>query len=97
MYQETLEELVMAKKVHMAGRQLTILENGAVYVLTPAVKFIRCETSQQDPFGLTGKYASHEKLTEKGAEIFLNSIIYNKHSYQVDQGYFCIPCEEKLV
>ncbi len=93
MYQETLEELVMAKKVQVAGRQLTVVENGAVYVLTPAVKFVRCETCQQDPFGLSGKYATHEKLTEKGAEIFLSSIIYNKQSYQVEQGYFCIPFE----
>ncbi len=93
MYQETLEELVMAKKVEFAGRQLTIVENGAVYLLTPAVKFVRCETCQKDPFDLVGKYATHEKLAEQGAEIFLSSIIYNKHSYQVEQGYFCIPCE----
>lgn len=93
MYQETLEELVMAKKVVVAGQELTIIDNGAVYLLTPAVKFVCCETCKEDPFRLTGKYASHEKLTEKGAEIFLSSIIYNKHSYQVDQGYFCVPAE----
>ena len=94
LFQETLEELMASKKVEVTGKRLTMTENGAVYSITPAVKFIKCETCDTDPFNLVGKFASYDRLTEEGAEIFLSSIIYKEQSYKIEQGYICIPKED---
>lgn len=91
LFQEKLEELVATKKATVSGCTMTMTDNNLVYTILPAVKFIHCETSSEDPFKLVGKIAPYDRLNEEGAEIFLSSIIYKKHSYKVEQGYICSP------
>lgn len=95
LFQETLEELVAAGTVRVTGTLLTMMETGVDYSITPAVKIIRCETCEDDPNELVGKYAAYDNLTREGAEVFMSSIIYKKQSYQIEHGYICCHAPEK--
>lgn len=89
--QETLEDLMSKKKVTVSGDRLVMVDNNDAYQITPAVKFLQCETNDGDPLKLVGKIARYDKLNKDGAEIFLSSVIYKKESYKIQQGYICSP------
>lgn len=89
LFQEALEELLSNKKVTVTGDCLAMVDNDDVYKITPAVKFLQCETNESDPLQLVGKIAPYDNLNKDGAEIFLSSVIYKKESYKIQQGYIC--------
>lgn len=89
LFQEALEELVASHTVRVSGTLLTMIETGEEYSIIPAVKITRCETSEEDPYGLVGKYAAYDNLTKEGAEVFMSSIIYKEQSYRIEHGFIC--------
>lgn len=87
LYQEKLEQLVLTRQAVLSGNQLLFQDRQLSLLLTPAVKVLSCETALKDPFHLTGKFIPSAVLTRCGADLFLSSFIYRKHSYRIETGF----------
>lgn len=88
--QEDLEQLISQDRIKLDGVWVSIGELNASYHLTPAVKILSCESDPNDPLQLNNKYIPLSTLIKAGADIYINSITVQHHSYLVDQGYICI-------
>lgn len=88
--QEDLERLISQGRTKLDGVWVSIEELNASYHLTPAVRIRSCESDPNDPLQLNNKYIPHSTLIKAGADIYLNSITLQHHSYLVDQGYICL-------
>lgn len=88
--QEDLEKLVSQGRTKLDGVWVSIEELNVSYHLTPAVKILSCESDPNDPLQLNNKYIPLSTLSKAGADIYINSITLQHHSYLVDQGYICM-------
>jgi hypothetical protein len=87
--QEKLEKLIIQGKTRLDGFYLTLIDTNIAYHLTPAVRILCCESNPLDPLKLTNRFIPLSTLQTTGADIYLNSIVLQTHSYLVDQGYIC--------
>jgi hypothetical protein len=95
LFQDNLEALIKANKVTLDGNVLYMPKARHTYLLTPAVKVISCETSPTDPFHLVGKFIPADLLATGGADLFICSFIYKKHSYKIEAGFIGTFCEHQ--
>lgn len=87
LYQDTLEQLLLDRKVILQDDLLCLTDQDITFKLTPAVKVLSCETSENDPLHLAGKFIPVNLLTKSGADLFLSSFILNEHSYRIETGF----------
>ena len=57
------------------------------YKLEPAFRFLRVSGDDPDPHGLVGEIKTDKELKELGADVYLNSCIYQDVPYDLEQGY----------
>ena len=86
--QQMLDNMSNENKVHIEeDNRLTFLSNKLTYHLEAALKFLSCETSHKDPHKLIGKIITTSTLKEKGADLFMDSVIYKDEAYKTEQGF----------
>lgn len=86
--QSMLDSMTDAGKIRVEQGVLTMLaaDNPSFHLL-PAYRFVRTIDNGPDPAGLVGQIRSERELREMGAEIYMDSVIYQDVAYQADPGF----------
>ncbi len=86
--QRILDALSDEGKIKLEGNSLTLLsEDRHTFELEPAYRITRTADGGPDPNGLVGLIQSGKSLRERGAEVYLDSIIYRDTAYQAEPGF----------
>lgn len=89
--QAMLDVLVDADKVDVDGDELVLLGAECRYKIIEGVHILHEVTTGEDPHDLCGKVKSRNYLTEVGAELLGDSLIYEDSGYEVVSGFICLP------
>lgn len=91
--QSMLDSMVEAAKIKVDKGILTMLAgDNPTFRLLPAYRFVRTIDNSPDPAGLTGQIHSEQELRGMGAEILMDSVIYQDVAYQADPGFIAEKC-----
>jgi hypothetical protein len=92
--QSMLDSMVEAGKIKVEKGILTMLAgDNPAFQLLPAYRFVKTIDNGPDPAGLTGQIHSEQELRAMGAEIYMDSALYQDVAYQADPGFIA----EKIV
>ena len=75
----------------ISGEQMTLVELGRVFAITPAVHFIGVTGNDADPAGLVGLVKDTAALAAMGADHMATSVIYGDTAYVVQNGFLGEP------
>jgi hypothetical protein len=85
---DKLEIWVSEGKMSFEDNVITILSgNRASYKLSPAYKFVKLTSGNDDSEKLLGKIKTKEELKDLNPDIFHDSIIIGNRAYEVEMGY----------
>ena len=65
------------------------------YHLTPAFRVLRVADDSPDVSRVVGEVLTQEELTQKGADVYLDSCIIGETPYVVEPGYVAVKAEEE--
>jgi len=83
-----LDSMVEAGKIKVDKGILTMLAgDNPTFVLLPAYRIVRTIDNTPDPAGLVGQIRAEAELKALGAELLMDSLIYNDVAYQADTGF----------
>jgi hypothetical protein len=86
--QSMLDSMVEAGKIQVDKGILTMLAaDNPTFHLVPAYRFVKTIDNSPDAAGLSGQIHSERELKGMGAEIYMDSIIYQDVAYQADPGF----------
>lgn len=92
--QDTLDLWVDEEKAFVEGDELTLAEDGRIYRLAAAVRFLREATGANDPNELVGKVKEETKLAILGADAYMDLVILEENAYDVQRGFVGVPALE---
>jgi hypothetical protein len=85
---DKLELWVSEGKISFSDNVITILSGNRVsYKLSPAYKFKKLTSGNDDSEELLGKVKTKEDLKDLNPDIFHDSIIVGDRAYEVEMGY----------
>jgi len=83
-----LDSMIDAGKIKVDKGILTMLAgDNPTFTLLPAYRIVKTIDDGSDPSGLVGQIRSEAELKERGAEIYMDSVIYKDIAYQADTGF----------
>jgi hypothetical protein len=83
-----LDSMIDAGKIKVDKGILTMLAgDNPTFTLLPAYRIVKTIDDGPDPSGLVGQIRSEAELKERGAEIYMDSVIYKDIAYQADSGF----------
>jgi hypothetical protein len=83
-----LDSMVEAGKIKVEKGILTMLAgDNPTFQLLPAYRFVKTIDNSPDPAGLAGQIRSERELKAMGAEVYMDSVIYQDVAYQADPGF----------
>ena len=83
-----LDSMVDAGRIRVDKGILTMLAgDNPTFVLLPAYRIVRTIDNTLDPAGLVGQIRAEAELKALGAELLMDSLIYNDVAYQADTGF----------
>lgn len=83
-----LDSMIEAGKIKVDKGILTMLTgDNPTFKLMPAYRIVRTIDSKPDPSGLVGQIRAEAELKVLGAELLMDSLIYNDVAYQADTGF----------
>jgi hypothetical protein len=86
--QSMLDSMIDAGKIKVDKGVLTMLAGDTpTFTLLPAYRIVKTIDDGPDPSGLVGQIRSEAELKERGAEIYMDSVIYKDIAYQADTGF----------
>jgi hypothetical protein len=85
-----LADLLFRKRIHRAGRGQLICD-GQVYDLHEAVRVVRPEHNQSDPYGLSGVVERLDELLRAGASVGPATMYLGSATYQIVRGVIAVP------
>ena len=85
--QDRLDEWSADAKATLAGDRLTLTELGRVFVVEPAVRFLKVAGDEPDPHDLLELVKTEEELVALGADLYMNSVIHGETAYDVQSGF----------
>ena len=76
------------EKVHFENNVLTInQEPPTTFTMIPAYRILSVAGGEPDPNGWVEKVMTKEELEAKGADIYMNSVLFDDMAYDVEAGY----------
>lgn len=86
--QSMLDSMVEAGKITVERGVLTMLAGAQpTFQLLPAYRCVKTIDDGPDPAGLAGRIHSERELRDMGAEVYMDSVIYQDVAYQADPGF----------
>ena len=86
--QRLLDSLAAEGKLSLEGNVVTIVtRNRQTFTLEPAYRILRTAGGSADAAGLVGTIHTEQALRGKGAEIYLDSVVFRDTAYQADPGF----------
>src|SRR5512137_1233806 len=86
--QGMLDSMVEAGKIRVDKGVLTMLAgDNPTFKLLPAYRIVKTIDGKPDPAGLVGQIRAEAELKALGAELLMDSLIYNDVAYQADTGF----------
>jgi hypothetical protein len=86
--QGMLDSMVEAGKIRVDKGILTMLAgDNPTFSLFPAYRIVKTIDGKPDPAGLVGQIRAEAELKVLGAELLMDSLIYNDVAYQADTGF----------
>jgi len=83
-----LDSMIEAGKVKVDKGILTMLTgDNPTFKLLPAYRIVRTIDNKPDPSGLVGHIRAEAELKVLGAELLMDSLIFNDVAYQADTGF----------
>ena len=92
--QERLDVWSSENKAKIEANRLTLKELGKVFIVEPAVRFLRVAGGEDDPHDLVDRVKTEEELVNLGADLYMNSVIHGETAYDVQAGFVGIPTNE---
>ena len=77
----------MDQRATLQGGRLTLTELGRVFVVVPAVRFMKVAGNEVDPNDLLNRVKTEDELVEIGADLYMNSVIQGDIAYDVQPGF----------
>ncbi len=88
--QRLLDTLASEGTLTIEGNVVTILvrnRQAQTFTLEPAYRILRTVDGSADAAGLVGTIHTEQALRGKGAEIYLDSVVFRDTAYQADPGF----------
>jgi hypothetical protein len=86
--QSMLDSMVDAGKIKVDRNRMTMLAgDNPTFTLLPAYRLVRTIDNAPDPAGLVPHIRSESELKALGAEVYMDSVIYQDVAYQADPGF----------
>jgi hypothetical protein len=83
-----LDSMIDAGKIKVSGSVMTMLAgDNPEFQLLAAYRFVRTIDNGPDPASLVSQIRSEAELKKMGAEIYMDSVIYQDVAYQADPGF----------
>jgi len=83
-----LDSMIEAGKIKVDKGILTMLAgDNPTFKLLPAYRIVRTVGDVTDPAGMVGQIRAEAELKLLGAELLMDSLIYNDVAYQADTGF----------
>jgi hypothetical protein len=89
--QRRVDTWTTEKRIAVDGETMTLLELNRLFVIRPAVRFLKVVGDDSDPHDLLGKVLEEAALTEMGADHLATSVIYRETAYEVENGFMGTP------
>ncbi len=89
--QERIDAWSAQDKIALDGDDMTLVEDGRSFELSPAVYFVKVAGGEEDTSGLVGKVKTGQALSEMGADWYMNSVIFGELAYDVKSGFLGKP------
>jgi len=88
--QDIIDTWVDEERAFVEGESLSLSDDGTIYVISPAMLFLRESTGEEDPNEFVGRVKEEERLAELGADIYMDSVILGDNAYDVRRGFVAI-------
>lgn len=88
--QNIIDDWVDEERAYVEGQSLSLSDDGTIYVISPAMLFLRESTGAEDPREFVGRVKEEEKLAEIGADIYMDSVIVGDNAYDVRRGFVAL-------
>jgi len=76
------------EKVHFENNVLTIQQDPPTsFHLTTAYRIVAVSGGEPDPHGWVNKVMTKDELEAKGADIYMESVLFGEIAYDVESGY----------
>ena len=86
--QDIIDSWSDEEKVHLENNVLTIQQDPPTsFQLTPAYRIVAVAGGDPDPHGWVNKVMSKNELEQQGADIYMNSVLFEDIAYDVESGY----------
>lgn len=85
--QERLDDWTSGNKAILEGDTLTLSDLGRSFAVQPAVRFLSVAGAEADPMAWLEKVKTCAELGEQGAEVYMNSVLYEDTAYEVQPGF----------
>ncbi len=85
--QERLDDWTMDEKATLDSGRLTLTELGRVFLVEPAVRFLKVSGGEEDPNDFLNRVKTEKELAEIGADLYMNSVIHGDTAYDVQPGF----------
>ena len=83
-----LDSMIDAGKIKVDKGILTMLAgDNPTFKLMPAYRIVKTIDNKPDPSALVGQIRAEAELKALGAELLMDSLIYNDVAYQADTGF----------